>query len=315
MKDFVTRVPEHDIEKPGKERFGPYVDLMIDRNFRLFFGSQKRKDLLLALLQEFLPELGIVSIDLGPQTHIGRDDDLVNSVFDVSCTTADGRTVVVEAQYNARKDYLDRMLYYSTWPIDEQIHTGGSKNYSLNEVYILSFTTFALIHDKDWGEAVVSSYTIREDSNFEKMTEALHFRYVELGRFNKEEKELESVTDWWLYILKNIGNLSKELEVRLSEGGDILNRLLSEVRVEGMDKNEKTEYYKNMRNAFDIQSEKWFARQQGFEAGKQEGIEAGLAEGRAEGRAEVAKELKAIGINPEQIAKATGLPVEAIAAL
>lgn len=304
MKDFVTRAPGHDIERPGKETFGPYVDLMIDRNFRLFFGSQKRTDLLLALLQEFLPELNILSIELGPETHIGRDADLVNSVFDVSCSTTDGRTVVVEAQYNARPDYLDRMLYYSTWPIDEQIHIGGSKNYSLNDVYILSFTKFALIHDKDWDESeVLSSYSIREDGNFEKMTEALHFRYVELGRFKKEEDELVSVRDWWLYILKNIGSLSRELKIRLSEGGDILKRLVSEVRVEGMDKTEKTEYYKNMRNAFDIRSEKWFAREDGIKEGREEGLRT------------AACNLKAIGISPEQISKATGLSLEAIAAL
>lgn len=312
MKDFVTRVPGHDIERPGKETFGPYVDLMIDRNFRLFFGSQKRKDLLLALLQEFLPELNILSIELGPQTHIGRDADLVNSVFDVSCTTADGRTVVVEAQYNARPDYLDRMLYYSTWPIDEQVHTGGSKNYTLNDVYILSFTKFALVHDRDWDESeVTSSYSIREDGNLEKMTEALHFRYVELGRFKKEEAELENVRDWWLFILKNIGNLSRELKIRLSKGGDILERLLSEVRVEGMDKNEKTEYYKNMRNAFDIKSEKWFARE--------DGIKAGLEQGRAEGAAtkahEIARNLKARGMNTEEIAAITALSAETIDSL
>ena len=309
MKNFVTRVPGAKIEEPKEARLGPYVDLMIDRNFKLFFGSQKRKDLLLALLQEFLPELNIVSVELGPQEHIGRDEDLINSVFDVNCTTMDGRTIVVEAQYNARPDYLDRMLYYSTWPIDEQVHTGGSNNYALNDVYILSFTKFALVHDRDWDEAeVISSYSIREDSNFEKMTEALHFRYVELGRFKKEEAELESVRDWWLYILKNIGNLSRELKIRLSEGGDILERLVSEVRVEGMDKNEKNEYYKNMRNAFDIKSEKWFAREDGIKAG----LAQGRAEGRAEGKAEVAKELKALGINPEQIAKATGLSVDVI---
>ena len=74
-----------------------------------------------------------------------------------------------------------------------------------------------------------------------------------------------------------------------------------------MDKKEKNEYFKNMRNAFDIKSEKWFARQ--------DGIEEGMAKGKAEGKAEVAKVLKALGINPEQIAKATGLSAEAIAAL
>ena len=143
------------------------------------------------------------------------------------------------------------------------------------------------------------------------MTEALHFRYVELGRFLKTEKELSNVQDWWLYILKNAGSLSDELQIRLSEDGDILKRLLEAARAEGMDKKEKNEYFKNMRNAFDIKSEKWFAREDGIK----EGEARGLAKGREEGKAEVAKELKALGINPEQIAKATGLSVDAIAAL
>ena len=74
-----------------------------------------------------------------------------------------------------------------------------------------------------------------------------------------------------------------------------------------------------MRNAFDIKSEKWFAREDGIKVGLAEGEARGLAkgreEGKAEGKAEVAKELKALGINPDQIAKATGLSVDAIAAL
>ena len=139
------------------------------------------------------------------------------------------------------------------------------------------------------------------------MTEALHFRYVELGRFDKKEADLKSVRDWWLYILKNIGRLSRELKIRLSEGGDILERLVSEVRVEGMDKNEKNEYYKNMRNAFDIKSEKWFARE--------DGIKVGLAQGRAEEKAEIARNFKNLGIDVQKISQATGLTIEAIAAL
>lgn len=311
MKEFVTKVPGTRTEEPRNKKPGPYVDLMIDRNFKLFFGSQKRKDLLLALLQQFLPELNIVSVSLGPQEHIGRDEELVNSVFDVSCMTSGGRAVVVEAQYNARPDYLDRMLYYATWPIDEQILSGGSNNYTLNDVYILSFTNFALVHDRDWNHGnpgkVISSYAIREDDNDEKMTEALHFRYVELGRFTKKEEELESVRDWWLYILKNLGGLSRELEIRLSEGGDILQRLLKAVRVEGMDKNEKAEYFKNMRNAFDIKSEKWFARQ--------EGMQEGLAKGASETAQAIARNLKARGMDAGEIADITALPIETVIAL
>lgn len=321
MKNCVTRVPGYKTTKPQKRKIGPYVELGIDRNFKFFFSSPKRKDLLLALLQVFLPELGIESVEPGPQEHIGKDSDLINSIFDVSCTTVDGRAIVIEAQYSTRPDYLDRMLYYSTWPIDEQIHTNESDNYTLNDVYVLSFINFALIHDKDWEQAewdtrrngakVISSYSIREDSNGEKMTDALHFRFVELKRFLKTEEELESIQDWWLYILKNAGSLNEELQIRLSEGGDILNRLLEAVRVEGMDKNEKNEYFKNMKNAFDIKSEKWFARQEGIE----EGMAKGLKEGAAAEKEAIAKKLKERGINVDDIAAITSLSKETVISL
>ena len=50
----------------------------------------------------------------------------------------------MEAQYNSRPDYLDRVLYYSYWPVMGQIRSGKKNNYKLSEVYVLSFTNFAL---------------------------------------------------------------------------------------------------------------------------------------------------------------------------
>ena len=90
-----------------------------------------------------------------------------------------------------------------------------------------------------------------------------------------------------------------------------------------MDKKEKNEYFKNMRNAFDIKSEKWFAREDGIKVGLAEGEARGLAKGREEGLSKgheeglrtAARNLKALGINPEQIAQATGLSIETIATL
>ena len=117
------------------------------------------------------------------------------------------------------------------------------------------------------------------------------------------------------FSLKNVGTVlnidNKKLDEAQKEGGDAVDRLVQEARVEGMTPEEKIEYYKNMRNEFDIESEKWFARQEGIE----EGMAKGMAKGEAVGIAKVAKELKAIKINPKQIAKATGLSVEQIAAL
>jgi len=304
MKDFVTkvkRVPESGPAARRPHETGPYVELMLDRNFKLFFGSEERKDLLLALLREFLPELDIVSVELGNRENISLRKELKNSVFDVKCRTGDGRNIIVEAQYNSRPDYLDRMLYYSYWPVTEQVRRGNQYNYQLSDVYILSFTNFALEHDTDWRGDVVSSYAIREDGNGEKMTEALHFRYVELGRFDKLEEELESVRDRWLYCLKNLGRMKGEMRSRKGKGTsrDAVDQLLEAARVQALSDADRDLYIKNMESAFDIQSEKWYARQAGLE----------------EGKAEVARAMKAAGLSAEEITRFTSLTPEQVETL
>ena len=223
--------------------------------------------------------------------------ELKNSVFDVKCKMGDGRTVIVEAQYNSRPDYLDRVLYYSYWPVMGQIRSGKKNNYKLSEVYVLSFTNFALEHDMDWEGDVVSSYSLREDGNGELMTDALHFRYVELGRFGKKEAELESLRDRWLYYLKNLGGLKEELEWK--ERGDAIDRLVEAARVQALNDEDRDLYIRNMESAFDIQSEIWYARQ----------------EGEARGRSDVARNLKALGIPEAQIVQSTGLTPEQVQAL
>ncbi len=66
-----------------------------------------------------------------------------------------------------------------------------------------------------------------------------------------------------------------------------------------------------MESAFDIQSEIWYARQEGETRGE--------AKGRAEGASartdEIARNFKAMGIPIDQIAQATGLTPEQVQAL
>ena len=59
-----------------------------------------------------------------------------------------------------------------------------------------------------------------------------------------------------------------------------------------------------------------FAREQGFEqgheAGVAEGMERGMEKGMEKGKIDIAQNLIAMDMTPEQVAKATGLSVEAV---
>lgn len=86
------------------------------------------------------------------------------SVFDVYCTTSSGVKIIVEVQHRSIPDYLDRVLYYSSFPILTQ-HNAGDRNYYLAPVYVVSFINFALEHSKGWRGENISRYSIREDQS------------------------------------------------------------------------------------------------------------------------------------------------------
>ena len=310
--------------KPVTEKGnGIFVDMLIDGNFKLIFSNPANKQILVSLLNEVMPSK-ITDLRLAMQEKRGRQIQLKSSVFDLDCELSDGRTVVVEVQFNSRADYLDRMLYYSTWPISSQ-KLVSENNYTLKDVYVVSFCNFSLEHDKDWDDnKVVSSYTIREDSNGEIMTNALHFVYVELGRFTKERGELKSQLENFLYYLKNMSRL-KEVPENISYKS--VNEMVKAAVVESLSPEDRTLYDKNMRNEFDLRTEKLMAREEARAEGLAEGRTAGLAEGRtagmeigrAEGKEErsieIAQTMKNLGIDINTIVKSTGLSEAEIKAL
>ena len=321
MSNFITKVSMAK-EDEGKD-LGVFVNLMIDGNFKLIMTSPKNKHILLALLNEVMPA-PIRDLSLVMQEKRGRHLSFKNSVFDLDCVFEDGSQAVVEVQFNPRADYLDRMLYYSTWPITEQKHVSG-KNYVLKDVYVISFCNFALVHDRGWDPGkVVSSYSIREDSNGEMMTNALHFIYVEMGRFKGRREELKSQFENFIYFLKNMGRLDS-----LPEGikYEPVNDLVQAAAVESLSVEEREKYESYMRNEFDIRTEKIMAREEGFAEGEAKGLAEGeakgkaegLAKGKAEGLAEsarmIAKKLLDCGTDIQIISKSTGLTKEEILAL
>ncbi|MBQ7270043.1 MAG: hypothetical protein IJS62_09395, partial [Bacteroidales bacterium] len=88
---------------------------------------------------------------------------------------------------------------------------------------------------------------------------------------------------------------------------DATDKLLTAARYAGMTPKERNEYLQNMRNEFDIKTEKWYARQ--------EGLEEGRAEGASSRTDEIARNMKADGLSLELVSKYTGLTPEQIQAL
>ena len=93
---------------------------------------------------------------------------------------------------NAKQDnFCDRAVYYASLPVLDQLEIGGE--YRLVPVIILSILNFTLPHEIDEGR-IRTSYSIREDASGERLSNVLHFIFLELGNFKKTEDELDNDT-------------------------------------------------------------------------------------------------------------------------
>jgi predicted transposase/invertase (TIGR01784 family) len=78
---------------------------------------------------------------------------------------------------------------------------------------------------------------------------------------------------------------------------------------------QQTQYEKSLKYYRDLKNVTDTAFFEGHEEGKEEGIEIGIEIGREEAIKQTAKNLKAIGLDNQSIAKATGLSVEDVESL
>ena len=323
--------------------------MLTDFGFKRIFGTDPNKELLINFLNSlFDGEEVIKDVKYLNSENVGDVYTERKAIFDVYCENEQGEKFIVEMQNAYQTYFKDRSLFYSTFPIREQAPKGSDWNFCLKKVYVV-----ALLNYKMSDEAFDSTDTIHTialmDTKTNKVFNAkLMFKYVEVGRFDKTDEELTSLSDKWMYVLKNLSRLDNRPS---SLREKIFTKLFDAAAIARFSPNELREYedslkaYRDIKNSLDTEKEEGRAegreegrgegreegraegreegrkegRAEGREEGRAEGREEGRAEGREEGRAEgiamVAKMMYAKGIDVDVIASMTGMAIDKIKAL
>ena len=132
----------------------------------------------------------------------------------------------------------------------------------------------------------------------------LRFIYLSLPFFDKKEKECETGFDKWIYVLKYMEEIFKNLP--LAEQKKMLDFLAKLPDVRFLNSEEREKYDESIKAVDDYYSGLYGS----YVEGEEKGIAKGMAKGKAEGRAEVARNLLAMGMSLSQIKQATGLTEE-----
>lgn len=300
-----------------------YINPYTDFAFKLLFGTELNKELLISFLNALLHgEEHIKEITYLNSEHLGTQERDRRAVFDIYCENEQGEKFLVEMQKGEQAFFKDRSIYYATFPIREQAIKGSEWNYQLKAVYTVAILNFVFDDkDNDYFHHEVKLVDMRTKKVFyDKLT----FIYLEMPKFNKTEYELETMFDKWMFVLRNLSRLM-ERPVALQER--VFERLFKAAEIANFDRKELIEYEDSLKNYRDWYSVVSTAEQKGIQKGIQEGIEKGIQKGIEEGiqkgiqegekkkQYEIARNLKSLGIAPDIIAKTTEMTLKEIAEL
>ncbi len=289
-----------------KEKF---VNPFTDFGFKRLFGEEPNKDILIDFLNQLLvEEQGLIKdLTYMKSEQLGSLDKDRRAIFDLYCENERGEKFIVEIQKAKQKFFKERTLFYSTFPIREQAEK-GEWDYNLKAVYTIGILDFIFDEDKNEPEKLLYKVKLSDIETKKVFYDKLTFIYLEMPKFNKTEDELETQFDKWLYVLRNLQNLTSR-PAKLQER--IFSKLFDQAEVANFSKEQLESYEESIKIYRDFRNI--------METAKEEAEAKGRAEGRAEGeqigekraKIEIAKNLLDV-LDDEMISRKTGLTISEI---
>ena len=305
------------------EGAGRFACLLFDATFKVVVCTPENERLLIEILELLLPGKHIASIHFDNKEMHGLVIEEKNVIFDLLCTDKDtGEEFLVEVQNRPKDSFRDRMLYYATYPLREQLtikieqvrqemeeqFKKGEKakaidymDYSLKPVYVVSMVNFALEHEgaDALEQEYISRYDVRNSKNGERFNETLNFVFLEMGRLAlgpDEKDQCKNLLERFIFSMKYM-HLFTERPAGFDD--PLLVHLYTATELATMTVKRRQFYDTAMTNEIDRMCELSFARK----------------EGEAKQQAKTAKAMLADKVAPEVVAKYTGLTTEEVEAL
>ncbi len=269
-----------------------FINPKTDFAFKKIFGSEQSKDVLISFLNALLynarpiiEDLEILNPYLVPRIRGVKD-----TYLDVKARITGNKTVIIEMQVLNVEGFEKRILYNAAKAYSIQLDAG--EDYTLlNPLIALTITDFEMFPNLD---RVISRFVLKEkDFLVDYPSYDIELVFLELPKFGKELDELETLTDKWIYFLKNARSLERVPETmgkvpEIQKAFEVANQAnLTREELEELQHREI--YIHDQRNA----------------------IKMALRQGRKESQVEIAKRLLDV-LDEETISHTTGLSIEEV---
>jgi len=243
-----------------------YINPFTDYGFKRLFGEEPNKDLLLDFLNELLKdqEGKITELSYLPNEKLPISVGDRRAIFDIYCTNEKGEQFIVEMQKAEQKFFKDRTIFYSTFPIQEQARNQDRFwNFELKAVYTIGILDF--VFEESDPNKYRHDVKLTEQETQKVFYDKLTYIYLEMPKFLKTEKELETRFDKWMFVLKNLPKLER-IPAELKE--KIFLKLFETAEIARLEPDEYKQYEASVNAYRDILNIKNTAYEKGIEKGE-----------------------------------------------
>ena len=267
--------------------------------FKLIFGQHKD------ILQSFLKEVldlngkeyqGIKLID----TNQRADPDTKLTILDLKIETGTGKLIDVEMQLLLISSLFQRVLYYLSQMLVEQLKPGQKYTELKRVISIL------ILNEEKFHKDSLLQHRFRfadRNANLE-LTNLMEVNVLELPKA-KRKPSIDCPLDAWMKFLAADGK--EECMEAAAQNANVRDACMV---LKELSADEKTRLEAEMREK--AWRDEMDRLDGAMEKGREEGREQGREEGREQREQEIATNMSAGGLPPEQIARYLGMDVNAV---
>lgn len=182
-----------------------FVDVTNDVAFRKIFGNENRKEVLISFLNATLlleEQQKIVDVHILTPYQLPAIKGGKVTIVDVKAKDQNNNSYIVEMQIAEVDGFDKRVLYYASKSYSSQIDRGDLYQ-KLSPTFFIGILDFEITQNPHY----LSRHKIVDIQTGENLISDIEFNFIELPKFNKDQTELTTIIDQWVYFIKNAENL------------------------------------------------------------------------------------------------------------
>jgi predicted transposase/invertase (TIGR01784 family) len=182
-----------------------FADVKNDIAFRKIFGNENRTESLISFLNAILAfegERQIRTVTLLNPYQLPLLSRGKSIILDIRATDQAGRIYLVEMQVAETDGFDKRVLYYFSRAYSEQIERGDFYR-DLKPVIFIGILDFVHTANPHY----LSRSQVQDVETGERTLHDMEFTFIELPKFSLTPESLKTLTEKWIYFIKNAENL------------------------------------------------------------------------------------------------------------